>query len=222
MRQPFQDNATEGRLLSFSPKETQRKDIPILLPVKYDQEVEQLRAKIALFIMAHFEKIDGEKIINIPDDLVIEPRLKQLALPLSIILQLFPDGKTQFIKYLKSRQQEIKRVRASSYEGMVFNSVLEYVTANPTRITAASIYEKAGVKTPTALSRVLHSIGFKTELVRQDKVMRILVIPDERTWTNICQRYYYSDETKDNPPIPESLQSQHWIKPQQPQQKIFI
>ena len=32
MRQPFHDNATEGRLLSFSPRETTNPDIPIILP----------------------------------------------------------------------------------------------------------------------------------------------------------------------------------------------
>jgi hypothetical protein len=207
MRKPFQDNATEGRLLSFSPKETIRKDIPFILPASYDTEVRDLRAAIAVFVLSNWEKVDGEKMIDIRD-LIIEPRLKQLALPLSIILQLYADGEEQFRKYLIGRQLELKRVRASSYEGMVFNAVLDAAKDTP-RITPG-IYERCGVKSGQALSRVLHSIGFKTEVVQQDKTLRILVIPDERTWTNITQRYHY-DDANTAPTCPESLKSTRWV-----------
>lgn len=212
MRVPFQDNATEGRLLSFTPKETQRRDLPIILPDLYDQDVEQLRAKIAYFILVNFEKVGGEKLIDL-SEMDIEPRIKQLALPLSIVLQLFPDGETRFKEYLTIRQQEVKKVRAASYEGMVFNSVLDWSIDNPARVTPSGIYEKAGVKSAQAVSRILHSIGFKTELVKQDKTLRILVVPDERTWTGICQRYYYSDQSG-CPPCPESLRSSRWVATQ--------
>lgn len=214
MRTPFSDNATEGRLLSFSPRETRRKDLPILLPNSYDAEVEALQARIALFTMANFERVDGERLIDL-SEMLIEPRLKQLALPLSIVLQLFPDGEERFREYMIERQKEIKRVRASSYEGLVFNSVLESATNNPLRMSPTEIAEITGLKTAKQASRVLHSIHFKTEVVTTDKSKRILVVPDALTWTGICQRYYYSDQTLDIPECPESLRSIRWVDEQQ-------
>lgn len=214
MRRPFMDNATEGRLLSFSPKETTRMDIPFILPVLYDIEVRDLRAAIAVFVLSNWEKVDGEKTIDIRD-LAIEPRLKQLALPLSIILQLFPEGEKKFKEYLMGRQQELKRVRASSLEGMVFNTVLDWVQDQPDKsghLTASEIYEKCGLKSANAASRILHSIGFKTEIIKEGKTYRVMVVPDERTWTNITQRYYFSDNVKDPAPAcPNHLKSKGWV-----------
>ena len=177
MRHPFQDNATEGRLLSFTPKETTRKDIPIILPVSYTDEVDELRAKIALFVMRHWLSVDGEKSIDLRE-LIVEPRLKQLAIPLSIVLQLFPDGEIQLKEYLKERQQEIKRTRASSLEGMTFNSVLDWVQDQPDEkghLTAAEIKERCGLRSTTAATKILHGIGFKTEVIREGKLIRIMV-----------------------------------------------
>jgi hypothetical protein len=214
MRRPFQDNATEGRLLSFSPKETTRKDIPFILPASYENEVRDLRAIILMFVLINWEKVDGEKMIDIRD-LPIEPRLKQLALPLSIILQLFPDGEEQFKRYLTGRQQELKRVRACSLEGMVFNGVMDWVQDQPDtkgHLTASDIYERSGQRSANAVTRILHSIGFKSEVIKEGKTKRVLVVPDEQTWTNIIQRYHYSDDVKEPVPIcPNQLKSKSWI-----------
>jgi hypothetical protein len=208
MRRPFQDNATEGRLLSFSPRETTRMDIPFILPATYEDEVRDLRAAIAVFVLGNWEKVDGEKMIDIRD-LAIEPRLKQLALPLSIILQLFPDGAGRFREYLIGRQQELKRVRATSTEGMIFNAVIEWTQEDQNNVwhmSASDIYERCGLKSPTAASRILHSIGFKTEYVKEGKSKRVLVVPDKKTWTGIVQRYYFSDDPKkSDPECPEQL-----------------
>jgi hypothetical protein len=214
MRRPFQDNATEGRLLSFSPKETTRTDIPFILPASYEQEVRELRAAIAIFVLNQWEKVDGENMINIRD-LPIEPRLKQLALPLSIILQIFPDGAGRFRDYLIGRQQELKRIRASSLEGMVFNCVLEWVQDQRDtkgHLAASDIKDECGQKTPNSVTRILHSIGFKTDVIKEGKTRRVLVVPDERTWTNIIQRYYFTDDAKNRvPTCPEQLRSKDWV-----------
>jgi hypothetical protein len=214
MRQPFRDNATEGRLLSFSPKETTRTDIPFNLPLSYDKEVRDLRGIITAFVLTNWEKVDGEKTIDIRD-LPIEPRLKQLALPLSIVLQIFPDGEGRFRQYLIGRQQELKRVRAASLEGMTFNAVLDWVQDQPDkngRLTPSEIAERCGMKSPHTASRILHSIGFKTELIREGRVRRVLVVPDKTTWTNITQRYYYTGATSGTPfPCPEQLRGSGFV-----------
>lgn len=206
MRHPFQDNATEGRLLSFTPKETTRKDIPIILPAAYNNEVDELRALIAIFVMQNWATVDGEKIIDLRE-LLIEPRLKQLAIPLSIVLQLFPDGESRLKTYLKERQKEIKRTRASSLEGMTFNGVMDWIQDqrdDKGHLTAGEVKDRCGLRSTTAATKILHGIGFKTEIIRDGKLIRVLIVPDRNMWYSIIQRYHFSD-SDEKPECPQQL-----------------
>jgi hypothetical protein len=91
MREPFKDNATEGRCLSYSPYETHRKDIPPELSPEYHKEVAELRATIARFVLHNWQAVDGNKMMEY-GDLDLERRLLQMARPVSVVLQLFPHG----------------------------------------------------------------------------------------------------------------------------------
>jgi hypothetical protein len=122
MRKPFRDNATEGRLLSFSPRETARKDIPIILPTTYDAEVERIRALIAKFVICNWSAVEEGKTLEF-NDIDLEPRLKQLAMPVSVVLQLMPDDEDRFRNYMIRRQEEVTKTRSDSWEGMLFNYV---------------------------------------------------------------------------------------------------
>lgn len=129
MKQPFEDPATEGRLLSISPSETTNEDIPVNLPDDYEKEAAALRDKIAKFFMAHWSEIDERKLIDFKG-LGLEPRLRQQAMPLSIIFQLWPEGEEEFRDYLKERQKEVKRIRAQTWEGSLFNYVYSLATGD--------------------------------------------------------------------------------------------
>jgi hypothetical protein len=111
MRQPFGDVATEGRCLSITPYETERRDIPVELGKEYHEAVQQVRAHIARFVLTHWNEIDGETLMDC-SDIDVEPRLKQMLRPLSIVLQLYPDGEERFRQYMLDRQQEVKKQRA--------------------------------------------------------------------------------------------------------------
>ncbi|MBK5191512.1 MAG: hypothetical protein JJE19_08470, partial [Methanosarcinales archaeon] len=108
MREPFRDNATEGRLLSISPHETTKASIPILLGKEYYEEAAELRNEIARFVLVHWNDVDGEKMLDFRG-LGIEPRLQQLAKPLSIIFQMWNDGEEIFKRYILKRQKELKK-----------------------------------------------------------------------------------------------------------------
>jgi len=244
MRQPFKDNATEGRCLSFEPHETRRLDIPILLPDTYGQEVDDLRAKITRFVLHAWNDVDGSDMIDC-QDLNIEPRLKQLTMPLSIVLQLLPDGESRFRKYLLRRQREIRRTRAESFEGFLFNTAYALAVGNEqpvddfanyidgetglvTRVTAAMIAKRVNV-TPTTVTRALKGIGFEGQHERISFVtnkgkegekthtwtIRPLVVSDEAVWQEIVDRYYYDEENDKMPECPAALRGSHWIGPQQ-------
>ncbi len=129
MRHPFGDSATEGRLLSIEPYETHREDIPANLPLAYEKEVILLRNLLARWTLRNWEKMKMEN-LELIQKLPIEPRLKQLATPLSIILPLFlEDGedemRNKFVNWLIRRQREIIEHRANSPEGLVFNAIVD-------------------------------------------------------------------------------------------------
>jgi len=176
MREPFHDNATEGRLLSITMHETSNLNIPIILSSSYYEETRVIRNELALFALRHWDDIDATRMLSF-DDLDIEPRLKQLAMPLSIIFQLWPEGVEQFRRYLTARQQEVRRVRSMSWEGSLVNLAIavatgdqevgaefsEYVTSGsdePEAVTPSMVARqiKSSVK---AITQALTSVGFQ-------------------------------------------------------------
>jgi hypothetical protein len=156
----------------------------------------------------------------------IERRLLQMARPLSVILQLFPNGKERFEIYLNKRQDEIRRTRSESWEGSLFNTTLSLAIGEenedqdiPNVITAKMIADLSG-KTTTLITRVLHNIGFETDLDRipvigrdgvvKKKTARKLVVPSLKKWNEIISRYYYSEDHT-IPVCPENLKGKHWV-----------
>jgi hypothetical protein len=131
MRHPFGDVATEGRCLSINPHETARTDIPVDLDRRYVEAMQTVRAHITRFVLAHWNEIDGEALMDC-SDIDVEPRLKQMMRPLSIVLQLYPDGEERFRQYMLDRQIEVKKQRALSWEGSMFNMVYSLASGDTT------------------------------------------------------------------------------------------
>ena len=178
MRQPFGDVATEGRCLSITPYETERRDIPVDLGREYHEAVQQVRAHIARFVIAHWNEIDGEALMDC-SDIDVEPRLKQMLRPLSIVLQLYPDGEERFRQYMLDRQKEVKRQRALSWEGSMFNLVYSLATGDTTpdeeryrqyydltehlqAVTPAMVGDLLRVS-PRSVTTALTGIGFESD-----------------------------------------------------------
>ncbi|WP_406660589.1 hypothetical protein V7O66_12205 [Methanolobus sp. ZRKC3] len=230
MRNPFQDNATEGRLLSFAPRETTRKDIPSNLPPEYNECVENIRGTITRFVLRNWNRVDPNNLIDCRD-MEIEGRLKQLTIPLSLTLQLLPDGEERFRNYIGRRQDELKDLRSKSWEGAMFNYVYslakgedephldfaQYSTDDGILAVTPSMVAKGHGTTAKTASQTLASIGMTTEqktvrLQEKSKKTRLYVVPDENVWREIIQRYYYTDEESDdkNPDCPEVLRSKRY------------
>ncbi len=250
MREPFHDNATEGRLLSIAMHETSNLNIPIILSSSYYEESRVLRNELALFTISHWDDIDATKMVSF-DDLDIEPRLKQLAMPLSIIFQLWPEGVEQFRRYLVARQQEVRRVRSMSWEGSLVNLAIAVATGDQEVGVEFSEYIKPGSDEPEAvtpsmvarqikssvkaITQALTSVGFQVEkrwitLHKENKEVRKQVraytVPDSRTWVEITSRYYYAEDGNLNVEIPQCLQSSKYApsaeasQPSQVSQKV--
>jgi len=229
MREPFRDNATEGRCLSITPYETSRKDIPPELSSGYRDEVDEIRAIIARFVLHNWQNVDGNNMMDW-SNLDIEGRLIQMSRPISVILQLFPNGQSRFREYLDYRQQEIKLMRSQSFEGSLFNYAYLLATGDeavegvsPEVITGRELADIFKSKTATVNS-ALTSIGFEIELdhikvrIRDGsyvrKSVKKLVVPSPQKWREITTRYWYSDSNEKAPDCPDILRGKHWIEPQ--------
>ncbi len=142
MRQPFRDSATEGRLLSISPYETRRMNIPVVIFRKYYREAQELKDALAAWTLRNWKRVSGE-MLDVVQELPVEPRLKQLAAPLSVILPLFKeDTSNQFIRWILRRQRKIAEQRANSDEGTVFNAIVDLCTGIITPKQLPDKYEK--------------------------------------------------------------------------------
>jgi hypothetical protein len=235
MRQPFRDNATEARVLSISPHETTNPNIPIILPEDYYTRMQQLRNEVALFTLRHFDEVKSNLMVGF-DGLNLEPRLRQLAMPLSIVCQLWPDGAKLFREYLVKRQNEVRKVRSLSWEGSLVNLVYG-IAAGDTDLGEefTGYYDASGqiqVVTPTMVARLVKSsaklvtqtltgVGFEVEWrwidVNKDnqrvkKRTRAYCVPDSQTWTEIVSRYYYSEDDTGSQAIPEVIKSQKFYR----------
>jgi len=206
MRGVFQDPATEGRCLSISPSETERKDIPAILPAEYNTEVRIIRATITHYVLTHWGCITDADPYPSFNDVECEPRLKQLGSPLARVLsKIFPDGLTEFEHYIERRQIEVKLDRAGSFVGSVVNSAYD-LAVDPDNIhsvvTVRDVSDTMG-STPQKISRVLKDAGMAVEARKVRKTiclpnqppttrpvtMKIVVVKNSRAWREVCRRY---------------------------------
>jgi len=226
MRETFDDNATEARLLSVSMRETHDPNIPIILDSEYKRDMRQLRDEIARFVVTHWGKVDGGQMLRF-DDLQIEPRLKQLAMPLSVIFQLWSEGVEGFKEYLTARQTEIRCQRAMSWAGTLANTVLAMASGDldtgdiPAKAVTPTMVCQYVRSTPKAVTKGLTGIGFLVEQRWIDgydakgnpkrRQVRAYVIPNSTVYSEIMSRYWYSDDGAKPPEIPDILRSAKYV-----------
>ncbi len=218
MRETFSDAATEGRVLSIEPYETRRSDIPPVLPPVYHQEVLNLRNIIAAWTLRNWKSVRGE-VLDLIQGLPVEPRLKQLAAPLSIILPLFGDSlNNRFVDWILDRQKKIAEQRANSPEGSTFNALVDLATGivNPAEISsrfekyvehpedseseprvagvlASMIQELTGLSS-RRISKILTELGFFPERrAREINGVRVrgrfICLDSTRRWVEDWRRY---------------------------------
>ncbi|MDX8551565.1 hypothetical protein KHC33_07070 [Methanospirillum sp. J.3.6.1-F.2.7.3] len=225
MRQPFRDSATEGRCLSFSPDETTREDIPPELPSRYTDEVAEIRALIARFTLEHWSEVSEDCMLSC-NGMGIEGRLKQMARPLSVILTLFPDGQERFLQYLNARQKEIRRTRAESMEGGMFNYALslaqgeedlmgdpefgKYYYEGRIQVVLPKMIAEGLKCSSRTVTRTLGGIDMelrqkRIQTAKGIKNVRALFVPSRKKWTEIMQRYYFDESGGEIPECPECM-----------------
>ncbi len=103
-RKKKNDQAFESRLITIPMEETQREDIPIILPLDYEQEALVLRNKLLMFRFRNYHK---QVEVNQSIFQGIERRLRQTLYPLLTVIddKVFLKTLGQFINDYQQQQQ---------------------------------------------------------------------------------------------------------------------
>lgn len=120
-RNEFSDKATESRCLTHLMKRSDRDDIPTTLGEKFEKDTAILRNKLFKFRIDYLDKIKVNTEIKIN---WVEPRLKQIILPLLSIVD-DEDMRNWIIEFLVKKQEEMKEDRRSSPLGWILMIINE-------------------------------------------------------------------------------------------------
>lgn len=121
-RQKYKDNALESRCITTETQITTRPDIPKSLNSEFYQEAQSLRNKLLLYKLRTLKRYNS---VNKEfDSLIIEPRLKEILLPLSSIIENSEDRKKLRIMAIKF-QEEIINNRRLGIESIILENIIE-------------------------------------------------------------------------------------------------
>jgi len=239
MRRRFNDSGTEGRFLTSYPRETTNPNIPIILPSTYSKEVERIRALIARFVLFNWSIVDEDKLLNC-NDMDIEPRSKQLAIPLSIVLQLVPEKEEIFKDYFLSREGKVRKDRSETSEGIFFNYIYSLAVGDEKPITGFEnfvVEDNVVAITPTMVAKYFNTstknvtkdlsmIGIISEsndvMMFNDsgelkkKKNRMYVVPDGAAWREMAKRYLGQGSEEEGvgniPECPDVLKAKGYVE----------
>jgi len=190
-RKPFEDAATEGRCLTNIMQETTHHNIPSLLPTSFYEEAKAIRNKLLCFRLKNYKKIDPDNILPLPNSL--EPRLRQLATPLSMVFSENNDDWKMFIEFLVEYQRQLKEIRLMSTAGQVLQQVVDFANdANKEFIICKDVAD--ALKLPLKqVSDSLRGLGFTTvpthkQVNGKRKSVRPICI-SEKNWERLVNRY---------------------------------
>jgi len=191
-RKPFEDAATESRCLTNIMQETTRHDIPSVLPASFYEEAKSIRNKLLCFRLKNYKKINPNSILTLP--MTLEPRLRQLATPLSMVFSENNEDWKIFINFLLEYQKQLKETRLNSETGIILSQLLELAEDGREVIIYKDIADALHIP-PQRVMKELKLLGFFTEKIRLEigegkkKDFRALRI-NEPDWQLLVNRYF--------------------------------
>jgi len=152
-RKRFQDPALESRCLTEIMRETDRDDLPYLLPEKFYEKEIELRNKLLNFRLQNYHKIDTQKAhgLDLGD---VEPRLKQTMASFAVLFANINGIMNAFRGFLKRYQRDLIEERANSYDGMLVNALFDIIDGRAHTLPSQSVTNVTDVTdvTPTDLA----------------------------------------------------------------------
>jgi len=153
-RKRFKDIALESRCLTEITKETDREDIPYLLPSEFYKEEESLRNKLLLFRFKNRGKVDIEKAQKLKD-IDVENRLKQAVSSFIVLFASSEEVYNDFIDFLIAYNRVLVEERATTYEGGIVNAISDILVE---KLGIESIYNVINVTNVTETDKELNEL----------------------------------------------------------------
>lgn len=168
-RYTFNDKALESRCLTEKMTQTNRKDIPRVLPAAFYEEQQQLRNKLLMFRFKHYWLVDGNagQELDLGD---IEPRLHQATQSFAALFAKIPELMIRFKKFLEKYNKELIEDRSESFDGMIVHALLKLKYEDDkqdisSKDIAKKMIEDFGLEkvTPQAVGKHLKSLKIETK-----------------------------------------------------------
>ncbi len=199
-RYSFKDVALESRCLTEKMRQSNRQDIPAILPTEFYGREKEIRNKLLYFRFIYRDKINPDDIqtIDLGD---IEPRLKQATASFAVLFANIPDLFDKFKDFLQSYQKELIEERSNTLEGHIVACIDELVDeavsseSSVSNVSGGHVSERLeslhGIKaSPQTVGKYLKSLGLKTHFKRtMEGGRRFLDLSDKELWETLKRRY---------------------------------
>jgi len=123
-RYVFYDKALESRCITYTMEETERNDIPPVLPRKFFENEREIRNKLLMFRFKNRDRVNIE-IIEGFDISGISPRLKQAASAFAVFMDI-PGLAEQVKSFFTEYNQRMIEERAETVEGEIVAILIDY------------------------------------------------------------------------------------------------
>lgn len=193
-RYPFRDKALESRCLTEQMAETSRRDIPSVLSKKFYKDEMSLRNKLLLFRFRYRNSINTENVENLNLG-EIEPRLKQATSSFAALFSNISELMQRFRQFLEKYNQELVEERASTFEGVIVNTIFSLREEGKEDISSSDIAERIeedyGIKRPDfrVVGKYLRSLRIKTYQKRIESVKKRCIAWDRDLMERLKKRY---------------------------------
>jgi hypothetical protein len=155
-RSVFEDKALESRCLTHIMIETDRNDIPAILPPHFYEREKELRNQLLMFRIRNRHKINANNIYKV-EFKNIEPRLKQAVSSFAVLFYNIPEVKDKFDLFIEKYNIDLIEERADSDRGMVVNIYFDLFVDDYheiDKISSQDIYERAKLSLGNEISAI--------------------------------------------------------------------
>jgi hypothetical protein len=202
-RHEFKDPALNSRCLTEVLRETNRKDIPILLPQEFYWKQQELRNKLLLYRLHNWNDIDPKRIKDVVFPDTISKRLKQAFSSFVVLFLDDEEAKKMFMDYVTKYNQKIIEEQSQSFDGTIINAFFELKKDSFSFITSQMISEQMatkGIKTKAgepiatrSIGRHLKTLGLESKSKTIDGKTYRVVVEDAIVLDSLKRKYVFID-----------------------------
>lgn len=192
----FSDPSLENRCITIVMKQTTRNDIPRNLTDEFHKEQQELRNKLLMWRLKNYHTFDITKAGSISlDD--IDIRLEQITEGIRALFADMPEVMKTMKNVLIEHNNKMVEQRASSFDGVMIQALLELKEGGATHITSGDIADKMAQfdgdynnTEPSKVGQHLKKLGIETDSPRKiDGVSKRCIKWNDKLMTHLKKKY---------------------------------